>query len=698
MAVSGVSSSTSTGYSETQPAPVQGGGIMPDTSSKSDTTGNYWSISRLRRAYSDYLDSKSLEIQEQQQSRRYRHGVQWTAEQVKVFNDRRQPVVTFNRIGPKINSIVSNAENLKADPKAYATQPRHQQGADLATAALRSAMETNKWDRLVSRCAGNGAVDGIGGVQILLKQSPRGLDIKLEVVDNEGFFYDPRSKLPDFEDATYLGIGKWIDGDVAKDLMPDKASEIDAAIGAMELTHNSDQDDKWFMQSGEFKNVRLVYICYRHRGGWCWALFTGYSILMEGKSYFVDRDGKPICSLIMFSAEVDQDGDRYGFVRNLKSVQDEINQRRSKALHELNTRRIVAEKGAFDDIEKARREAVRPDGVIERNKGYEAEFDDAKKAQDITGQLRFLEDAKIEIDKFGPDRTAIAGADAVNNRSGRAISLLQQMGIAELGPFIMSFKDWRQRVYETVYHGLRKYWTNERWIKLTDEMGQQQFVQLNAMQLNGAGMPIIVNSIGELDVDIVLDEGPDVVTLMQDYFDTLAAIIPAVAPMLAPPQVQALISELMEYSPSPAKAKQRFQQASLAAQQPNPLQVAAQQLQLSGAQAEVDETKSKTMLNLAKAQAEGMPDTGGIKPTEFQLPPIVQVESALADIEKKRSDAAHKRSLAGTEEAFRRLAPFDLAQKAFDAAADRQSKAFTAAADRQVQREEIAAYRQKPGA
>ena len=41
----------------------------------------------------------------------------------------------------------------------------------------------------------------------------------------------------------------------------------------------------------------------------------------------------------MLSYEVDQDGDRYGAFRDLKSPQDEINQRRSKALHSSTTAR-----------------------------------------------------------------------------------------------------------------------------------------------------------------------------------------------------------------------------------------------------------------------------------------------------------------------------------------------------------------------
>jgi hypothetical protein len=159
-----------------------------------------------------------------------------------------------------------------------------------------------------------------------------------------------------------------------------------------------------------------------------------------------------------------------------------------------------------------------------------------------------------------------------------------------------------------------------------------------------------------------------------------------------------VIQMLVETSPLTAEHKQRFAQASQQARQPNPMQQQAAQIQMAGAAAEVDKTKSETVLNYAKAQEAGMPEQQAPQQQEFELPPVVQVEKAFADIEKTRADAAHKRTLAGAEQAYASMAPFDMAQKAFDAAADRRQTAVQGAFDRQVQREEIEAYKQKPGA
>src|SRR6185312_70034 len=88
----------------------------------------------LKKQYLTYLEIKNEEIKEQQDARRYYHGAQWTDKQIKAFNKRRQPVVTYNRIGRKINAIVGLLERQKTDPKGFPRTPKHEEGAEIATA------------------------------------------------------------------------------------------------------------------------------------------------------------------------------------------------------------------------------------------------------------------------------------------------------------------------------------------------------------------------------------------------------------------------------------------------------------------------------------------------------------------------------------------------------------------------------------
>ena len=171
----------------------------------------------------------------------------------------------------------------------------------------------------------------------------------------------------------------------------------------------------------------------------------------------------------------DRDGDRYGFVRNMRSSQDEINQRRSKGLHILNSRRIITASHDGKDIENIRREAARPDGVIQYPPGSEPPvFDDGAKGQELNGQLAFLEDAKNEIENYGFNPALIG--QGVDRLSGRAMQIQQQAGIAELGPYLIAFRSWKLRVYRAIWNAVQRYWTGERWIRVTDDDGVAQFM------------------------------------------------------------------------------------------------------------------------------------------------------------------------------------------------------------------------------
>ena len=645
----------------------------------------FWPLDKCKKAYLDYLGNKQAEIDEQKDARRYYHGAQWTAEQVKALNQRRQPVITFNRIGRKIDGVVGLIERLRQDPKAYPRTPKHEDGAELATAVIRYVLDEQEWKAKSPECARDGAVDGFGGIEIEITEGDQGdNEVSFDVVEPDSFFYDPRSFRPDFTDARYMGMGKWLDVETAKDMFPDKAEEIaQSCEQGSELTTSPDRDQKWFSFSGGRKLIRLVDIWYQHKGKWCWTIFTGSLVLMEGESYLKDEKNRTTCKYVMFSCNVDHDGDRYGFVRNMKSAQDEYNSRRSKSLHILNSRRLMLSHGSVEDIEVARKEWARPDGVVLVNGAVNegAKADD--QSYDFAGQLKLMENAIAELENYGPNQALVGDAQ---NQSGRAIQLLQQAGMAELGPYILGYRGWKVRVYRALFNAVQHNWSGERWIRVTDDEGLAQFIQINGVEVNPmTGMPTVVNAIGSLDVDIILDEGPDAINAQADVYETLSQVLPSVAPMLTPPQAQAAVKVLFETSALPASAKKEFREASKAAQQPDPMQERAKQVALAGEEAKVRETDSKVALNMAKAQETMQPDMPAPgKPEKFELPPEVQVAAALADIQNTNADTQQKRSQAFKTEVDASLAPQQAEHQQRMDAANFQQSAQDKAEDRKV--------------
>jgi hypothetical protein len=586
---------TTTGY---QVGGAVTGGISSEASSTPETTTGkkYWSLQRLKRSYQDYLGTKREEIDEQQDARRFMHASQWTSQQIKDLNLRRQPVTTNNKIARKIHGIVGTLERLKQDPKAYPRTPMHEEGAELATAALRYALEAQNWSAKDPVCTEMCAIDGIGGLEFNLIEGDQGdIEVEIDVVQTDSFFYDPRSYLHDFSDARYMGVGKWLDLDTAIELYPDYEDELrDSTEVGSELSSEPDREFKWFQSYGETQRVRIVDGWYKHRGDWCYCVFTGNTKLMEGKSYLVDEKKQTQNKYEMFSAYIDQDGDRYGFVRNLKPLQQQINMRESKALYTMLSRRIIAPQGAFDDVEVARREAARPDGVVVYNQQIEKpEFDDAARMAETEAQFKFLENVKTDFENFGPNVSLLG--QGLEDASGRAINLLQQAGLADLGPFIQSYRGWKIRIYRKMWNAIQKHWTGERWIRVTDDDQLKQFIQINGVGLDPmTGMPTTVNAIGSLDVDIILDEGPDSVNQMGDAYDSLTALAqkgaeipPAILIELSPIQSSVKKKLLEILNPSDPESQQKKQMAEM--------------LQLKQAEADVMDKMASAKMKEAQA-------------------------------------------------------------------------------------------------
>lgn len=567
---------------QTLPVPAQQRNLTAPYQGEGET---YYSTERLRRQYNDYLGAKDQEAREMRESRHYYHGDHWTSDELAKLRHRRQAPTTENMIVKKVNGVVGLVERLRQDPKAYPRTPKHDEGAELATATLKYVLDSNDWKSKSSRVAGAAAIDGIAGIEYDLVKGDEGdpsLDIHL--VYGDSYFYDPRSFDEGFTDCRYCGTAKWADVELVKELVPEKADEIDSLMETgSELTTVLDQDrEKNWINVNERK-VRLVDHWYIKNGKWLWCLYIADTMLMQGVSPFLDEKGKTFSRYRMFSAAVDHDGDRYGFNRNLKSPQDQLNHFNSKKAHIANTRRVVSEKGAVDDIEIARREWARPDGWIETNPGLKMEPDQSA-LSDFKGLAEMAVESRTYLENFGPNPSLIG--QGLEDSSGRAIQLLQQAAIAELGPYLSAFKNWKIRVYRDIWNIIQRYWTKERWIRVTDDQNIAQFFQINKMQFDQFGRPMIVNALGSLDVDIIIDEAPDTVNMQADSMMVLQS--------LGPQFLQQFPDIAIELSPLPNSVKKpmldKIQQKQQ--QPPPPDQKSQASVQIAGIKAQGDQQQA----------------------------------------------------------------------------------------------------------
>lgn len=485
--------------------------------------------------------------QHAERDRDYYDNRQWTDAEVTELRKRKQPVITINRIQRKIDYLRGVEKQARTDPRAYARTPQHEQGAEAVTDSIRFVLDNNRADKLFSEAWDNLLVEGMEGVDVAVEQRRGRYEIILMRMPWDRMFYDPHSSEPDFSDARYLGGVRWMDMADAKRKYPNARDKLAATMGLVTDSDTYDDRPKWKAWADVKRDrVRVAQIWYQENGDWHWADFTEGGVLAGGKSPYVDEDGESECPLHFQSAYVNRDNERYGVVRAMIGPQDEINKRRSKALHLMTMRQVRVSQGAEaegGDIDAIRRELAKPDGVI---RGERDDIEILNNNDQIAGHFQMLQHATQEIDLMGPN--AAMQGKGVQDQSGRAILAQQQGGMVEMATLLDRHSDLKMRVYRAIWHRIRQFWAEERWIRVTDDERNTRFVGLNqprtvadrlgdldesqragVMQRMGLvpndprlrQVIEVQNSVEEMDVDIVLQEVPDTATLQTEQFAEL---------------------------------------------------------------------------------------------------------------------------------------------------------------------------------
>ena len=94
-------------------------------------------VEKLVKQFEESVEQFRESDEESERDRDYYDGKQLTDEEEAVLAARGQPVVVFNRIKPKIDSLLGFERKLRADPRAYPRTPKHEQDAESVTDAIR---------------------------------------------------------------------------------------------------------------------------------------------------------------------------------------------------------------------------------------------------------------------------------------------------------------------------------------------------------------------------------------------------------------------------------------------------------------------------------------------------------------------------------------------------------------------------------
>lgn len=546
-------------------------------------------IELLERYFSEAESASYANRELAERDRDYVDGKQLTDEEVAELNRRGQPPVVINRIRRKVDWLLGLQIKQRMDPRAHPRTPEHEKHAESISMALNFVCTNEDYDAKFLDVWSDMLVEGFGGMEVIhedvMENGKPITQVRIKHYPWDRLFYDPHSRRADFSDARYKGAVAWMDYDDFVEAYPDKTGDIDGLknTGTGYATIGDTYEDRpyrnlWY--DWKRNRVRLILIWYRRKGEWHWCKFIGTTELEKGISPYLDDMGKTICPLIMHSAYCDRDNNRYGIVRDMIDPQDEINKRRSKLLHIANSRQTTGIAGAVGDVRALKAELAKPDGHIEVT---QEAFDSATAAgikpfevipqnDQATLQIQLLGDAKSEIDLMGSN-AALAGTEGGTRTSGRAIQARQDGGMIEISALVEKSHVFSRTIYRHIWFMIKQHWTEERWVRVTDDPTTVRFVGLNRpltlgeqlqdlppeeaekfLQENGLTPDSpqlqeqvgIANPIQDIDVDIIIDQSPDQVTLEAENFEAMlqhATHIPAVALIQANPAISVAMKE-----------------------------------------------------------------------------------------------------------------------------------------------------------
>ncbi len=492
---------------------------------------------------------------------------QWTDAEVEKLKKRKQAPIVVNRVRPKVKGLLGLYNLRKTDPKAFPRTQKHEKSSHAITDSLRYVADQNDFGSLRLSVAEEFFIEGYAGAYIVARQSKNDIHIDVTHIPWDRIYYDPHSRKKDFSDARFKGFYWWMSEDEAAEKFPD--ANIEELISQSDNFTDATFEDRprWFDK--QRKRIRVaVHFCIKG-GKWYFSVFTGNKFLREPEvSPYLDDEGEPACPIELVCANIGRDNERYGEVLCYLDQQDEINHRRSKALHLLSQRQTFGRKGEPGDVQALKRELAKPDGHVEfLGEEFGKDFGILPTGDMAKGQFELYMDAKSELDAVGFN-AQLSGERQQGDLSGRAIDKLQAAGTIELNQDYSQLANWEKAVYRQIWSRVKQFWTAEKWIRVTDDQDNLRWVGLNTQvtaeqflqeQIMDKALPLdkrrqfaaslqfltqsaqdpdpmvaqaaqaklqeiveISNPVAEIDTDIIIDQSFDVVNAQQEQFEMLA--------------------------------------------------------------------------------------------------------------------------------------------------------------------------------
>lgn len=515
-------------------------------------------------------------------------GDQWTREEIGALAEHGQPAIVINKIASKVDNLagteIAGRTRVIYRSRSGITEEEITARA-LSDLALYVAERGGQSAEIsaVFRC---GLVCGIGWLDVGVDERLGGPDIFARAEDEMAVVWDPMSRRLDFGDARYICRERWMSEEDLERFFPDQAGKVrevvkgeTTGVKAFAARYGSALLGRGNEEIGYVDEARDMYrvVEVQH-----YQNLKQYRVRMPDGTVTMSFDKAAVKAMEASGGEVEavaeeprvhvgyfvgdvllehlplayphnrftlvpyvykrnrEDGRPYGMVRAALDPQRELNKRRSKAMHLLNTAQVIADIDAVEDPNILAREAARPDGIILKRAGKDLRI--IRNTDLAVSQVNVMEQAARDIqdvigvfdENIGKQSNAVSGT-AIQNRQ-MAGSMNQMFAFDAL-------RATKKRMGEQILALIREYFTHEMVIKINDRLGDGRVVKLNIPLLGDDGQPVLdadgnplkVNDVTLGDYDVAVEEVRDVIGGREYEAQQLEMLVRAGVPI--PPQV-----------------------------------------------------------------------------------------------------------------------------------------------------------------
>lgn len=616
----------------------------------------------------EHIDEMLMEIRNQpnwrntaDQEADYYDGNQLDADTLQLYEERGQAPIITNLIKPTIDVVLGMEAKTRTDWKV---QPGDIDGGDDTTDDVAMALSVRlhkaevecRADRACSDAYAPQVKVGVGFVEVARESDPFKPQYRVKAVHRRELWWDWLAREPDLSDARYMIRRKWYDQDVVAAAFPEQKKTIMGLMGGtmsmdMLLSQDTGLNRALDVLRGsnieqyEYLNISRKRLCVYEI--WYKKMVNGYTMkLPNGKVVEFDKANQQHCDAVLqgmlqvkpatfmkmrcaftigayilydggtpythqhfpyvpfFGFREDRTNVPYGLIRSMKSPQDEVNSRKSKMYHLLNSRRVITSGDAVLDHNKVAQEVARPDAyiVLNPNRKQDSEFRVEDGGNLPEQQFKVMMEAKAEINQSaGVYQTMMGNAPSGVTAMG-AMNTLVEQGTTTLAEINDNFRFSRRMVGELLLEMIKEDMEGKPVrVKIEDGM-DERVIMLNQPGIDPeSGLPCLLNDISKTNVAVSLDDVQQSATFRQQQYAQLVELTKSL-----PPQTQGIIIDfVIEASDQPNRKKMadRIRQATGLQNDPSGAQQNPQLIQAQQQQQQLLAQMQQLQAQLQQAQA-----------------------------------------------------------------------------------------------